>query len=261
MLLPAVLGLACAKAPLRAALDDAAGLEAGSAVYAAGVNVGTVREVRVEGERAVVSFELRAGHALSLRADACAMSLPTEGSALLLVFPGKDLAPLPAALPACEAHEQRVATLKKLALSGTGALNLAVRRFLEQLEQRPSASPAAGPCEALSVSRLRIEPVHAVPVLLPRGGHRLWLSLENRSPSPVALETTTFMDARGSVAAQARLPESDELLMSLAIPAHTRREVSAVFEGTRANQVSAVELEAAWVDAPAADSCRVRWRL
>lgn len=252
---------ACAKEPLRAALDTAEGLTVGSPVYAAGVAIGTVSEVRVVGERAEVRFTLKDGHSLSMRADGCAMGLPTEHGALLLVFPGKELEPLSPPIPACEANEQRLSSLKKLTLSGSGLLAGSAKRFLDAIATQPETPVGPGPCEALSISRLRIEPVRAVPLLLPNGGRRLWLTLENHGSAPVALETTTFMDARGTIAPQMRLPEADDLFMSLALPAHTRRDVSAVFEGTKANQVSAVELEASFVDGSPGDGCRIRWPL
>jgi hypothetical protein len=116
-------------------------------------------------------------------------------------------------------------------------------------------------CGALAVSRLRIEPVGAVPLVLPSGGKRLWLSVENRGESPVSLETATFLDARGTIATQEHVAESADLFMSVSIPGHTRREVSAVFAGARANQVSAVEMKASFVDAAPGGGCRVRWPL
>lgn len=258
-----LLACGCAR-DLRATLDSAEGLAPGSRVYAAGIAIGKVERVQVEGERAEVRFSLEPGHTLSLRLDACALSLPSEGGALLLVFPGKDLEPLRGPLAPCDTGEHRLTSLKNLAASGGGALGLSVRRFLEGLAvaTAPADEPTGrGPCGALTVSRLRTEQVAAVPLLLPTGGRRLWLSVENRGGAPVSLETATFIDQRGTVARQAHLPEDDDLFMSLAIPAHTTREVSAVFAGARANQVSAVEVEASFIDSATPDGCRVRWRL
>jgi hypothetical protein len=85
--------------------------------------------------------------------------------------------------------------------------------------------------------------------------------VENRGESPVSLETATFLDAKGVIALQAHVPEPADLFMTVSIPAHTRREVSAVFEGSKANQVSAVEMRASYVDAPPGVACSVRWRL
>lgn len=255
------LALGCAKPPIHVALDSAGGLAKGSRVYAAGVVVGEVESVRVDGVQADVAFTLRPGHTLSLRADACAMSLPDEEGALILLFPGKDLERLsPRAVPACEAGEQRLVSLRQLASSGGGALSQSIHRFLGALSPPRDAGPREA-CGALAVSRLRVEQVGAVPLLLPSGGKRLWLSVENRGESPVSLETATFLDARGTVAAQAHVPEEADLFMSISIPAHTRREVSAIFAGTKANQVSAVEMKASFVDAAPGGACSVRWPL
>lgn len=248
--------LGCARPQLHASLDSVEGLARGSRVYAAGVTVGEVESVRLDGVLADVAFTLRPGNTLSLRADACAMSLPDEQGALLLLFPGKELERLDKRpVPACEPHEQRLTALKQLASSGSGALSQAINRFLNALADAET-QPAAG-CGALSVSRLRIEPVSAVPLVLPSGGRRLWLAVENRGESPVSLETATFLDSKGSVALQARVPEPDDLFMSVSIAPHTKREVSAIFEGTKANQVSAVEVKASSLDA----GCSVRWSL
>lgn len=267
-LLPLLLLLACAKPPLRALLDDASGLTKGSRVYAAGVAVGEVESVRVEDTRAEVTIAVRAGNSLSLRLDACAMSLPDERGALLVVFPGKELERLSARpIPPCSADEQRLTALKQLAGSGGGALSQSIRRFLEELSDAapPPQAPLDGgvrkACGALAVSRLRVEQVNAVPLLLPLGGKRLWLSVENLSESPVSLETATFLDARGTVALQARVPEAADLFMSVSIAPHTRREVSAIFAGSKANQVSAVEMKASFVDSAPGAGCSVRWPL
>lgn len=260
--------LACARPPLHAWLDDAAGLTKGSRVYAAGVAVGEVEAIHVEGTQADVEITLRPGNTLSLRVDACAISLPDEGGALLLLFPGKELERLsPRAVPACNADEQRLTALKQLANSGGGALSQSIRRFLEELADAappPIAVTDGGvtrACGALAVSRLRIEQVGAVPLLLPGGGKRLWLSVENRSENPVSLETATFLDARGLVALQVRVPEPADLFMSVSIAPHTRREVSAIFAGSKANQVSAVEMKASFVDSAPGGGCSVRWPL
>ncbi|MDP2269552.1 MAG: MlaD family protein [Archangium sp.] len=254
--LPLVLVLGCAKPPLHAVLEQAEGLTKGSRVYAAGVSVGEVEAVRLEGVQADVSFKLREGNTLSLRIDACAMSLPEDGSALLLLFPGKELERLSANVPACELNEHRLVALRQLANSGGGALSQAIRRYFAEL--RTTAPLVDGPkaCGALEVSRLRIEEVSAVPLLLPSGGKRLWLAVENRGESPGSLETATFLDSRGTIA-QVRVPEAADLFTSVTIPAGARREVSAIFEGSRANQVSAVEVKASFEDA----GCSVRWRL
>lgn len=264
-LLVLLLALSCAKPPLHASLEDAAGLTTGSRVYAAGVSVGAVDQVRLDGVQADVTFTLRPGHVLSLRADACAMTLPDGDGALLLLFPGKDLERLtPHAVPACETTEQRLASLRQLAHSGGGALSQAIHHFLDALSVSappPLLATDEGACGALTVSRLRMESVTAVPLLLPSGGKRLWLSVENRGENPVALETATFLDSRGTVALQAHVPEAADLFMSVSIPAHTRREVSAIFAGSRGNQVSAVEMKASFVDAAPGADCRVRWQL
>lgn len=267
-LLPLLLLLSCAKEPVRALLDDASGLSEGSRVYAAGVAVGEVGAVRVAGTQAEVTITLRPGNTLSLRLDACAMSLPDEGGALLVLFPGKELERLASRpVPACNADEPRLAALKQLAGSGGGALSESIHRFLSELSdaEPPPQAPVDGgvtrACGALAVSRLRIEQVSAVPLLLPSGGKRLWLSVENRSESPVSLETATFLDARGTVALQARVPEPADLFMSVSIAPHTRREVSAIFAGSKANQVSAVEMKASFVDSAPGAACSVRWPL
>lgn len=259
-LLMCSLALGCAKPPIHVALDSAGGLAKGSRVYAAGVAVGEVESVRVDGVQADVAFTLRPGHTLSLRADACAMSLPDEGGSLLLLFPGKDLERLsPRAVPGCEPGEQRLVTLRQLANAGGDALSQSIQRFLGGLSPRDAGPLEA--CGSLSVSRLRVEQVSAVPLLLPSGGKRLWLSVENRGESPVSLDTATFLDARGTIAAQAHVPEEADLFMSISIPAHTRREVSAIFAGTKANQVSAVEMKASFPDSAPGGACSVRWPL
>ena len=264
-----VCGLGCSKPSIRVALDSAEGLAKGSRVYAAGVTVGEVESVRMDGVQAEVTFLLKPGNTLSLRADACAMSLPHEEGALLLLFPGKELERLSRpAVPACDAGEPRLLSLKLLAGSGGGALSQAIHRFLEELNDvgpPPLAMNDGGlgprACGALLVSRLRLEQVGAVPLVLPAGGKRLWLSVENRGESPVSLETATFLDAKGVIALQAHVPEEADLFMSVSIPAHTRREVSAVFAGSKANNVRAVEMKASFVDAPPGIACSVRWPL
>jgi hypothetical protein len=205
-----------------------------------------------------VAFTLRPGNTLSLRADACAMSLPDEQGALLLLFPGKELERLDKRpVPTCEPHEQRLTALKQLATSGSGALSQAINRFLNALAEAEAPLQPAKGCRALSVSRLRIETVSAVPLVLPSGGRRLWLEVENRGESPVSLDAATFLDAKGTVALQARVPEPADLFMSVSIAPHTKREVSAIFEGTKANQVSAIEVKASSLDA----GCSIRWPL
>lgn len=252
----ALSALGCASPPLHASLESAEGLGKGSRVYAAGVAVGEVKSVGVDGVTADVAFTLRPGTTLSLRADACAMSLPDEQGALLLLFPGKELERLDRRpVPGCEPHEQRLTALKQLASSGSGALSQAINRFLNTLAQ--AEPPRGKACGALLVSRLRTEPVGAVPVVLPAGGRRLWLAVENRGESPVSLEAATFLDARGGVAPRAHVPEDGALFSPVSIAPHTRREVSAIFAGSNASEVSAVEVKATSVDA----GCSVRWRL
>lgn len=249
--------LGCARPLVHASLESAEGLAKGSRVYAAGVTVGEVDSVRLDGVTADVAFSLRPGNTLSLRADACAMSLPDEQGALLLLFPGKELERLDKRpVPACEPHEHRLTALKQLASSGSGALSQAITRFLSALAEAEALPPGKA-CGTLSVRALRIEPVSAVPLVLPTGGRRLWLAVENRGESPVSLETATFLDARGTVAPQARVPEPDDLFMRVSIAPHTKREFSAIFEGTRANQVSAVEVKTSSLDA----GCSARWPL
>lgn len=248
----------CRKPPVRALLDDAGGLTVGSRVYAAGLGVGAVDQVRLVDDRAEVQIALSSGHTLAPRADACALVLDADGGPLLLVFPGKRLEPLEGPLRACEASVRR-AELERLAESAHALLSSGARRALASLTPPPLPADA-GPCASLSVSRLRVEPVEPVALLLPEGGRRLWLAVENRARAPIALEAATFLDGRGTVAPPARLPDSSDLLLSVSIPAGARREVSAVFEGQRAGQITAVEVEAAFADAPL-EACRARWRL
>jgi hypothetical protein len=248
----------CRKEAPRALLDDAAGLAPGSRVFAAGLHVGDVERVTLVDDRAEVRLTLADGHSLAPRADACALVLEARGVSALLVFPGKELASLEGPIRSCDAQARRP-ELQRLSESGNETLRAGARHALLVLDLRHDAPPD-GPCDALAVSRLRTEQVEPVALLLPEGGRRLWLSVENRARTPVAVETATFLDTRGTVAPQARLPETDDLFLSVSIPAGARREVSVVFEGRRAAQVQTVEVEAAYVDTPG-ETCRARWRL
>lgn len=244
--------LTCSKSKVTALLTSAAGLEAGSRVFAQGVTVGTVKQLDVEEERVRLTLEWSDGHSVALRADACAVVLPAR-PAHLVIFPGKDLVPLSGALGGCRDDAALRTRVRALTLDGNEVVALAANGWLSQ---HPTNEPLAEPCGALEVSRLRVEKVEAVPVLLPSGGRRVWLSLENRSDVPLSLSTARFIDAKGVEAPHAHLPEDDSLFMRFAIPPRTRREMSAVFEDTR--EVSAVEFEAQVPDAPGG-ACRSRW--
>lgn len=247
-----LLFVGCAKNRPVAVLSDAAGVEAGSRVFAEGVTVGTVKSIAVEEGRVRLTLEWNEGHTVALRADACAVVLPAKPSHVVL-FPGKDLVPLSPPMPGCREDLALRARVRALTLAGNEVVAAAAGDYLKL---HPVNEPMTEPCGALEVSKLRVEKVDAVPVLLPTGGRRVWLSLENRSDVLLSLSTTRFVDAKGIEAPRAHLPENDSLFTSLAIPPRTRREVSAVFEDTE--DVSAVEFEAQVPDAPGG-ACRSRW--
>lgn len=243
---------ACSKPGGLARLDEGGGIARGSRVFAEGVNVGTVDRVEVVEGRVHVSYKWSEGASASLRVDACATVLPGEPASLLLL-PGKDLVALSGPLTPCREDDALRARMKSLASSGSATLALGAKTWLAA---HPLNEPLREPCDALEVSRVRVEAVDAVPVLLPTGGRRVWLTLENRSDLPLSLSTARFIDSRGVEARHAHLPEDDALFVSLALPPRTRREVSAVFEDSR--EVSAVEFEAVTPSAPG-ESCRSRW--
>jgi hypothetical protein len=81
---------------LSAVLDDAGGLRGGAPVYVAGVQVGRVQNVRLEGERARVAFQIMPESKLTLRGDACVGvgRYGVAGEAHLVVEPGTTSAPV-----------------------------------------------------------------------------------------------------------------------------------------------------------------------
>ncbi|MBL8912262.1 MAG: MCE family protein [Archangium sp.] len=252
LVLISLLVVGCSKNRPVAVVSDAAGVEAGSRVFAEGVTVGTVKSIAVEEGRVRLTLEWAEGHTVALRADACAVVLPAKPAHVLL-FPGKDLVPLSPPIPGCREDVALRTRVRALTLAGNEVVASAAGDYLKL---HPVNEPMTEPCGALEVSKLRVEKVEAVPVLLPSGGRRVWLSLENRSDAPLSLSTARFVDAKGVEAPHAHLPEDDALFMSFAIPPRTRREVSAVFEDTR--DVSAIEFEAQAPDAPGG-TCRSRW--
>jgi phospholipid/cholesterol/gamma-HCH transport system substrate-binding protein len=78
------------------ALDDAAGLRGGAPVYVAGVQVGRVTNVRLEGERARVAFQVNPEAKLTLHDDACVAvgHYGLAGEAHLRIEPGTAAAPV-----------------------------------------------------------------------------------------------------------------------------------------------------------------------
>jgi hypothetical protein len=243
----------CSKqSEVSALLTDAVGVEPSSHVYAVGVTVGAVKELAVQEGRVQLTITWNEGKTVALRSDACAVVLPAKPSVVVL-FPGKDLVPLTPPIPECRDDAVLRARVHGLTQSTNEVLARAAMDFVKQhaLNEVPSE-----PCGALEVSRLRVEKVEAVPVILPTGGRRVWLSLENRSDAPLSLSTARFVDVKGIEAPHAHLPQDEGLFTKLAIPPHTKRELSAVFDDTR--DVSAVEFEAQVPDAPGG-ACRSRW--
>lgn len=240
------------KTEVAALLADATGVEPGSLVFAEGLTVGTVKQLEVQDGRVALTLEWNEGKSVALRADACALVLPSK-PAHVLVFAGKDLVPLSPPIPSCREDGALRLRLRAMTVAGNETVMLGAAAWLHH---HPANEPLSEPCGALEVSRLRVEKVEAVPVLLPSGGRRVWLALENRSDAPLSLSTARFIDGKGVETPRAHLPEDDGLFMTLAIPPHTKREVSAVFADTR--DVSAVEFEAQVPDAPGG-ACRSRW--
>ncbi|MFO0600710.1 MAG: hypothetical protein U0228_35705 [Myxococcaceae bacterium] len=240
----------CTKERPVLSLVDGAGISVGARVFAEGVMVGEVQEVQVSEGRVVARVTWKEGHTLALRADACAVVLGPE----VVIFPGKDLVPLSPPVPSCREDAVLAGRVKSLSQGGNQAVAEAATKWFER--HRRSLEPAGlEPCGALEVTRARTEAVDAVPLLLPSGGKRVWLTLENRSDSPLSLSTARFVDARGFEAPHAHLPDDDALFMSIALPPRSRREVSAVFEDTR--DVSAIEFEA--TSPLQGGACRSRW--
>jgi phospholipid/cholesterol/gamma-HCH transport system substrate-binding protein len=81
---------------LSALFDDAAGLRGGAPVYVSGVQVGRVQNVRLEGERARVTFQIMPEAKLKLHDDACLSvgHYGLAGEAHLRLEPGTEAAPV-----------------------------------------------------------------------------------------------------------------------------------------------------------------------
>ena len=71
---------------LEARLEDAAGLEEDAPVYFAGVRVGQVDSVRINGERADIELTVESSHDVTLHRDACAVAGRYQETPALLLF-------------------------------------------------------------------------------------------------------------------------------------------------------------------------------
>lgn len=84
-----------------ASLDDASGLSEGAGVYVAGVRVGKVDALRVEGDSAIVEMTIDSDHDVTLHADACVLAVPHRGAPAVMLEPGEDGSFGSARIPTC----------------------------------------------------------------------------------------------------------------------------------------------------------------
>ena len=101
--------------------------------------------------------------------------------------------------------------------------------------QPPPPFAGTSGCTQLRVRVDRVDPVDAVPLLLPNGGHRVRLVFESDSDRTMRVgpvDMATFVDDAGAALHAASLPgESDGWVMPFDVPAHGSASRSVVFSG------------------------------
>lgn len=228
--------LGCTKKPVyRAALDDAHGIEPGAPAFAAGVRVGSVRSVKVEGDKAVVTFELSKENHLAFHADACATAMPIhEKGALYVQLGTQGSLDKGTALPECDLLPKAVrSTVSQIGKVFKGALDA----FAKNARPLP---PAQAPCAKVSV---RIARVGSAPPAMGELHPRLTVQLEidNASNASVSFpggDAAGFLDAKHDALEVDTSAGADGWFMPFTVPAHGKHAVTVVFTDAAAKPVS-----------------------
>jgi hypothetical protein len=252
-------------------LDHAHSLAPDAPVFALGVEIGDVTDVRLEGDHARVAFRVRSEHELTLHADACAMASRDAEHPALLVLPG-ETGELAGPIPECRLEESvmrelgatigsalaefsegffgeigitpvlpTVPTAPGASPSGTNPSGTGPTvtgpNGLPQLPNGLGGSPGFGPAPACTGITARVtgtRPEAAVPLHLPEGGTRVEITFVNdgdRSFEVGPASQAIFMAEGRRAVEAATLPAQDLWFMPFSVPSHGSRAASVVFEG------------------------------
>jgi hypothetical protein len=220
-LLGALALTACGNPEYTAQLDDGSGLTAGAPVFAAGVEVGKVKQVLVAGDQVKVVFEVERQHQLAFHGDACAMALPVrEKGSLYLRLGETGTLEKGAPLPQCHLVGDAVrAAVKEVG----GAVNQAVDALISRLGP---AAPGQAPCGKLSVRITGSAPGQSEP------GQRVQLLFDNASDSKVSLpsvKSASFLDEKRNTLEVTLTPGGSSWFMPFSVPPHAKSSVGVQF--------------------------------
>lgn len=152
-------------APFSVVMDDAGGMRPGAPVYVAGVQVGRVKSVGLDGTKARVDFALGTDPKITVRKDACASvgRYGLAGDAHLTLEPGADPAPVldKGRIECVKSHGEleasaarSLASVEKIlsaALEGKGTIGRLLQdeklaeRVVRYFEREPTADAATAP--------------------------------------------------------------------------------------------------------------------
>lgn len=117
-------------------------------------------------------------------------------------------------------------------------------------------------CAGLSVRVDAIEDARAVPLVLPNGGHRVWLVFQNDRDQTMqtgSVTEATFTDASRRALTVAQVPGgADQWFMPVDVPAHGSARVHVVLDTRERPQLGGIEARGAHPTASPLDRCTVQ---
>lgn len=281
-----------------ARVDDGAGLDEGDPVMVSGVRVGEVREIVVVEGQVDVVFVIDDEHDVTLREDSCALALRGEGGPTLVLAPGQgppltEERPIPQCAPASPELREMMGQLGDAVggmlrdlLGGGGASgggrpgvpNIPGLPFPGAPSDPPSSDrdPEPGPaptdvppppsfdgtCGGLSVEVGGVEAADPVPLVMPQGGHRVWLVFSNASDRPMrigSISQATFTDSGRRTSTPARAPnETCAWFMPFDVPAHGTARKCVLFEGSDRPRIDEIEARRSGPASDPLDWCTLR---
>jgi len=219
--------LACTKGPtFRVAFADAHGMAPGDSVFAAGVPVGRVRDVRVVGDKAIVTFEETGKNRVAFHADACAAVMNVQGRAALYMQLGSQgTLAKGAAMPECD-------LVPKAMKTAVGQIGKALVGALGTLAKNVTpVPPDEAPCAKVSVRVTGTAPLPPdADGTQPR--LRLLLEVDNASDAKVSFPAggdAGFLDAKKHALEVDSGAAAGSWFMPFTVPAHGKHAVAVVF--------------------------------
>ena len=247
----------------RARVSDGSGLAEGTSVTVSGVGVGEVRSVRVVEGQVEVELAFAREHEITVRDDACARVVRSEGMTRLEIEPGVG-APIEEdiAIVECidEPEPQSTDILQQLG-DGFGQIMQQLGRGMlgpggpvQPAPSSPSPANDAMICDALSVSVESTEP-HP-------HGRRVWLRFESTADDPIRIPPVgraAFVGQdRQALRVISRLDDPSPWFGAFELPAHAHDRRSVTFAGVGASPLDELEIRGIRLDGAVATACDLR---